>query len=333
MAVISVDGLTKDYGEVVANDDLSFEVDAGEVFGYLGPNGAGKTTTIRMLMGFQSPTAGTATVLGQDVRDERALRTAKAEMGYLPGNPSFDGSVTGQEFLDYQAALKGDERREELLELFDPPLDRKIREYSTGNRQMLGIVQAFMHDPDLVVMDEPTSGLDPLKQSRFNAFLREERDRGVTVFFSSHVLSEVQRVCDRVAIIRNGSLVALEDVSDLLGRGGKHVDLHVGGSVDRAAFDIEGVTDLAVFDGGVQFTYTGEYDALLELVSSYEVLDLTIEDPPLDELFLRFYGDETESNATPDPGVARSDDDRDDGGDADAAPESDATEGSGEPRA
>ena len=211
MAAIAVDGLTKDYGEVVANDALSFEVESGEIFGFLGPNGAGKTTTIRMLMGFQSPTAGGATVLGRDVTDEADLIEAKRAIGYLPGDPSFDESVTGREFLDYQARLKGEERRGELLDLFTPPLDRPIREYSTGNKQMLGIVQAFMHDPELVIMDEPTSGLDPLKQSEFNAFVREQRDRGMTVFFSSHVLSEIQRVCDRVGIIREGKLVALED--------------------------------------------------------------------------------------------------------------------------
>lgn len=292
MAAINVDGLTKDYGSVVANDSLSFQVNDGEIFGYLGPNGAGKTTTIRMLMGFQSPTAGTATVLGKDIRDEHSLIEAKREIGYLPGNPSFEEGVTGREYLDLQAGLKGDARRDELLELFDPPLDRPIREYSTGNKQMLGIVQAFMHDPELVIMDEPTSGLDPLKQSRFNEFLRQERSRGMTAFFSSHVLSEIQRVCDRVGIIRQGNLVALEEVEALIGLGGKRVGLHVRGEIDRSDFEIDGISDLTVMDDGVQFTFTGEYDVIVDLLDSYSVIDLTLEDPPLEEIFLKFYGDE-----------------------------------------
>jgi len=305
MAAIAVDGLTKEYGEVVANDALTFAVESGEIFGYLGPNGAGKTTTIRMLMGFQSPTAGGATVLGRDVTDEAELIEAKRDIGYLPGHPSFDESATGREFLDYQARLKGDQRREELLDLFTPPLDRPIREYSTGNKQMLGIVQAFMHDPELVIMDEPTSGLDPLKQAEFNAFVREQRDRGVTVFFSSHVLSEIQRVCDRVGIIREGSLVTLEDVRELVGRGGKRVALHVADALDPADFDLPGVTDLTAFDDGVQFTFTGDYDALVDLVANYDVADLTIDDPPLEDVFLRFYGD---AEPAPDEGTADSGD-------------------------
>jgi len=295
MSAISVEGLTKAYGDVVATDALTFDVEEGEVFGYLGPNGAGKTTTIRLLLGFQSPSAGRARVLGADVSDPAALRDAKRRLGYLPGDPAFDGSITGAEFLDYQGALKGESRREELLDLFRPPLDRKIREYSTGNRQMLGIVQAFMHDPDLVVMDEPTSGLDPVKQARFHEFVRDESDRGVTVFLSSHALGEVQRVCDRVGIIRDGRLVALEAVADLRGRGGKRVDLHVDGDVERDALTgVDGVSDVSLFDGGAQFTYTGEYDALLDLLAAYDVADLTIEDPPLEDVFLRFYGEREE---------------------------------------
>ncbi|MFW6385482.1 MAG: ABC transporter ATP-binding protein, partial [Halodesulfurarchaeum sp.] len=164
MAPIELEGLTKDFGETRAVDDLTFAVQKGEIFGFLGPNGAGKTTTLRALLGFLSPTSGTATVLGADVRDEPALNAVKGSIGYLPSAISFDEGVTGNAFLEYQAALKGDSRLEEMTELFQPPLDRKIREYSSGNRQMLGIIQTFMHDPELVIMDEPTSGLDPLMQ-------------------------------------------------------------------------------------------------------------------------------------------------------------------------
>jgi len=308
MAVIEVDGLTKDYGDVLANDDLTFSVAEGEVFGYLGPNGAGKTTTIRTLMGFQSPTAGGASVLGHDVTDEADLVAAKRRIGYLPARPAFDETVSGREILDLHAAIKGDERRAALLDLFEPPLDRPVREYSTGNVQKLGLVQAFMHDPDLVVMDEPTTGLDPLMQRTFNEFLDAERERGLSVFLSSHVLSEVRRVCDRVGILRGGRLVATERVTDLLDRTGKFVRARVVGAVDADAFALDGVHDIACSttasgsgdeDGGSRdtritectFTYTGDVDALVARLGECTLVDLTVEEAPLEEVFMRFYGE------------------------------------------
>jgi ABC-2 type transport system ATP-binding protein len=291
MAAIEVSNLTKAYGEVVANEDLTFSVREGEIFGYLGPNGAGKTTTIRTLLGFQSPSAGTATVLGHDVREESELVAAKADLGYLPSNPGLDDEVTGEEYLDLHASLKGDDRREELLELFDPPLSRKIREYSTGNRQMLAIVQAFMHDPDLVVMDEPTSGLDPLKQESFNRFLRGEADAGTTVFFSSHVLGEVRRVCDRVGIIREGRLTALEEIDDLLSRGGKRVRVHTEPPLDAATLDLDGVVDPERVGRETRFTFTGDYGALLSALTAHEVVDLEIDEPPIEDVFMHYYGE------------------------------------------
>jgi ABC-2 type transport system ATP-binding protein len=323
MSAIEVRGLSKEYGEVVANDDLSFSVEEGEVFGYLGPNGAGKTTTIRTLMGFQSPTAGTATVLGADVRDEDALVDAKRRVGYLPANPAFDEQVTGDELLDLHAEFKGDERREELLELFDPPLDRKIREYSTGNVQKLGLVQAFMHDPDLAILDEPTSGLDPLMQQRFNEFVRDEKRAGKTVFLSSHVLSEVRRVCDRVGILRDGVLVTTETVADLLHRSGKAVHLRAAEPASRLDLGLDGVHDLDVHaveadggetdatgDGGettlddapvteARFTYTGDVNALVARLADYDLVDLDVEEAPLEDVFMRFYGDDEPAPAAP----------------------------------
>jgi ABC-2 type transport system ATP-binding protein len=294
LPAISTDGLTKYYGEIRGIDDLTFTVEEGEIFGFLGPNGAGKTTTIRTLMGFMAPTAGDATVLGRDVTDPAALREAKADVGYLPGEPTFDEDVTGRRVLDYHAELKSDVRRGYLLDLFDPPLDREIGEYSRGNRQMLAIVAAFMHDPSLAVMDEPTSGLDPLKQEGFNDFLRAERDRGTTVFFSSHVLSEVRKVCDRVGIIREGRLVELADVEDLLTRSGRLVTVDVAEDVTPAEFRFPGVHDLAV-SGSVRFVFTGDYDRLLDRLSSLTVRDLEVTEAPLEDVFMRFYGGETES--------------------------------------
>ncbi|WP_336363904.1 ABC transporter ATP-binding protein [Halalkalicoccus salilacus] len=309
MSAIELDGLTKRYGdggrlrlpgrrtessEVVGIDDISFSVAEGEVFGFLGPNGAGKTTTIRTLLGLIAPTAGTAAVLGADVRDEAALVEAKRRIGYLPADLGFDGEVTGERVLDLHAAIKGESRREELLELFAPPLEREIREYSTGNERMLGIVQAFMHDPDLVIMDEPTSGLDPLKQERFHEFLREERERGTTVFFSSHVLSEVRQVCDRVGILRDGRLVALEDVETLLARGGKRVRVRLAEPVGPEAFAIDGTIDVSRVGDSLSFTYAGEYNALLEHLAGYDVHDVEIGEPPLEDVFMHYYGERDE---------------------------------------
>ncbi|MFB6195431.1 MAG: ATP-binding cassette domain-containing protein [Haloplanus sp.] len=290
MAAIEVRGLTKAYGDTLANDHLDFSIERGEIFGYLGPNGAGKSTTIRQLMGFQSPTEGTASIFGRDVRDDAALREAKARIGFLPGDPAFTPSVTGHEFLDYQAALRGDERRDELLDLFTPPLDRPIREYSSGNEQMLGIVQAFMHDPDLVIMDEPTSGLDPLKQESFNQFLRDERDDGKTIFFSSHILGEVRRVCDRVGIIRDGRLVTVEDVDELLARGGKRVRVHTDAPLTEADFDVDGVVGFDSEGREAQFTFTGDYNDLFAALADRRIVDVQIDEPPIEEVFMHFYG-------------------------------------------
>ena len=292
MAAIEVDGLTKVFGETVAIDDLHFTVEEGEIFGYLGPNGAGKTTTIRTLLGFLAPTDGTAIVLGADIRDEDALIEARRDIGYLPGELSFDKGVTGQAFLDYQGKLKGDSRLEEMLDLFHPPLERKIREFSSGNRQMLGIIQAFMHDPDLVIMDEPTRGLDPLMQERLNNFLREERDRGVTILFSSHILAEVRRVCDRVGIIRDGEIVALEGIESLLHKGGKRIRISTEEPIDPAEFDIDGVIDFELVGDEAHFTFAGNYNSLLRRLEDYSLIDMEVEEPPLEEVFMHFYGDD-----------------------------------------
>ncbi|NUB93265.1 ABC transporter ATP-binding protein [Haloterrigena sp. SYSU A121-1] len=319
MAAIELEGLTKDYGEVLANDGVTFSVERGEIFGYLGPNGAGKTTTIRTLLGLLAPTAGTARVLGRDVTDEDALLEAKRELGYLPDAPAFDETATGREVLELHAAIKGDERSEALLELFEPPLDRPVRDYSHGNVRKLGLVTTFMHDPELVILDEPTSGLDPLIQHRFAEFLREERERGVTVFFSSHVLSEVRRLCDRVGIIRNGRLVTVEPVESLLDRSGKVVRLRAVASIPREALAIDGVHDLetsVVRTGDADdtddattavtecaFTFTGDVNALLAHLREYRLLDLSIEEAPLEDVFMRFYGGEESADAASKPGL------------------------------
>lgn len=293
MESIRIENLSKHYGDIVANDSLSFTVEGGEVFGYLGPNGAGKTTTIRTLLGLLTPTAGSAEVLGADIRDDAALRRAKRRIGYLPDDPEFNEDVTGGRILDYHAGIKGDDRRTELLEKFSPPLDRPVRAYSSGNRQMLGIVQAFMHDPDLVVMDEPTSGLDPLKQAEFNDFIRAERDAGTTIFFSSHVLSEVRRVCDRVGILRDGQLVALEDVDSLLHKSGKRIRVRSPEEdLEGELATLDGILDVSRVGQELQFTYTGGYNSLLDHLRQYDIVDIDISEPPLEDVFMHYYSED-----------------------------------------
>lgn len=292
MIPIQVDDLTKEYGSVLANDSLTFSVKQGEVFGFLGPNGSGKSTTIRTLLGLLKPTSGTATVLGADIHDEAALIEAKRRIGYLPDHLGFNEDVTGKQVLEYHASMKGDSRRDELLDIFTPPIERPIREYSAGNKRMLGLIQTFMHDPDLVIMDEPTSGLDPLKQDVFNEFIRDECQQGLTVFLSSHVLSEVRRICDRVGIIRGGELIELEDVETLLEQGGKRVRVYTTDEATEALAALDGVPEVSPFPDGVQFIYTGEYNALLDELANHDVSDVDISEPPLEDVFIHYYGGE-----------------------------------------
>jgi ABC-2 type transport system ATP-binding protein len=310
MAPIELAGLTKAYGDFRAVDDVSFTVDEGEIFGYLGANGAGKTTTIRMLLGFLSPTAGTATVLGNDTTDEAALVNAKRRIGYLPDDPQFDEDSTGRAILDLHERLKGAPKREALLDLFDPPLDKPVRAYSHGNVKKLALVTTFMHDPDLVILDEPTSGLDPLMKQRFADFVRAERQQGLTVFFSSHILGEVRRLCDRVGILRQGQLATVEPIEALLDRSGKVVRVVARDAIERSAFaDLAGVFDLQHGDESdpngpagedyreYTFTFTGDVDSLLRRLEQFELVDLTIEEAPLEDIFMRFY-DETADGRT-----------------------------------
>jgi ABC-2 type transport system ATP-binding protein len=302
MGAIELAGLTKNYGEVLAADDLTFTVKSGEIFGYLGPNGAGKTTTIRMLLGFLNPTAGTARVLGNDIQNRNALIEAKNRIGHLSDEQKFDERATGTEILDLHAAVKGDDRMSELLDLFEPPLERRVRDYSSGNVQKLGLVTTFMHDPELVILDEPTSGLDPLMKHRFAEFLRAEREQGLTVFFSSHLLSEVRRLCDRVGIIRDGRLVTVDPIETLLTRSGKVVRIN---SVEPIPVDFVALNGVHNLETSVPderdanpdieftectFTFTGDINALLARLPDHEMVDVSIEEAPLEDVFLRFYG-------------------------------------------
>src|SRR6476646_2206916 len=318
MDALTTPGLTKRYGhreppihrpghrsagEIRALEDLTIAVREGEIFGFLGPNGAGKSTTIRLLLGYLHPTTGSAAVLGRDiVRDSVEIRR---RVGYLPGGIALYDSLTGERLLDYLGDLtsRPATRRAELcerLELSARTLRRTVRDYSRGMRQKIGIVQALQHDPELAILDEPTEGLDPLMQRAFYGILDDLRAAGRTIFFSSHVLSEVERVCDRVAIVRRGRLVALEDVASLLERRKRNVELRVAGDPPRLD-GIPGVSGVRVLpDGRIACQLDGDVGPFLAALAGHRVTDLTIEPAHLEEAFLELYEDaEPEEDDTP----------------------------------
>jgi len=292
-AAIQTEGLTKYYGSVHALNSLSLEVRTGEIFGFLGPNGAGKSTTIRTLLGYLHATSGTARVLGLDVATESVA--IRRRIGYLPGGIALYGSLSGADALDYLADLQGEpaSRRAELcerLQLSTHDLKRRIRDYSRGMRQKLGVIQALQHDPELAILDEPTEGLDPLMQHAFYGILEDMRAAGRTIFFSSHVLPEVERICDRVAIIRAGELMALQTVDDLLARRKRKITLRWRGAAPDLSF-VPGLADLQVRGDHATATLAGEVGPFVRAVASPALEDLTIEPASLEEAFLEFYAD------------------------------------------
>ena len=292
---IVVSDLTKYYGNVKGNEDVSFEVYGGEIFGFLGPNGAGKSTTIRLMLGFLKPDSGGVRLLGHDVLDEDELVEIKRHVGYVPGEFSFHEGLTGDAVLDYFETMRGGERREELTSTFSPPLGREIGEYSTGNKQKLALVQAFMHDPDLVVMDEPTRGLDPLMQRKVYDFLLNERDNGTTVFFSSHILSEVEKIADRVGVIRDGEIAGVEDIDEVISMSGKVLEIETAETVETSEFEMESVEKVEKIEpveggaGRVSMVATGNYDALLKRIAEHTVIDLSVRETTLEDLFMHYY--------------------------------------------
>ena len=310
MVAIVASGLSKRYGhggppihppwvhpspEVRALEDLSIEVRDGEIFGFLGPNGAGKSTMIRLLLGFLHPSAGSASVLGLDVvRDSVEIRR---RTGYLPGGIALYDTMSGEDLLDYLGDLTGrtPARRQDLCDRLEMPaatLRRQVRDYSRGMRQKIGIIQALQHDPELAILDEPTEGLDPLMQRAFYAILDDLRAAGRTIFFSSHVLSEVERVCDRVAIVRRGRLVALEDVDALLARRKRNVEMRVDGATP-ALDGVPGVSAVELLpDGRITCHLEGDVGPFLAAIRDVRVVDLTIEPAHLEEAFLELYHDE-----------------------------------------
>ncbi len=292
-AIIEVEKLTKTYGRRRGIADVSFEVSEGEVFGFLGPNGAGKTTTIRTLMALIRADSGTARVTGLDCWDRSV--DIKRLVGYVPGEPSLDGNLTGGQILEYFAHLRGgvDQKYlKQLVERFDLDTGRKFRQYSTGNKRKVVLIQAFMHKPRVLILDEPTSGLDPLNQQEFDGMVRDAREEGGTVFLSSHVLSEVEKTCTRVAIIREGRIVKIGGVHDLKDIKRYEITISFAQPVPLEAFaQLEGVTDVERLNDGraVRLAMQGAADAVIKAAAHYPVISLTSYEPSLEDVFLRYY--------------------------------------------
>jgi ABC-2 type transport system ATP-binding protein len=293
---IEAEGLTKFYGRHRGIEDVTFAVAAGEVFGFLGPNGAGKTTTIRALLDLHHPTGGSARLFGLDSRrDSVAIR---ARLGNLPGDFGFGRQASGREALRLLARLRGVEgigRAEALAERFHADLERPLGQLSRGNRQKIGLILATFHEPELLIFDEPTSGLDPLMQEEFLALVAEERERGCTVFVSSHDLDEVQRICDRVGMVREGRLIAVERMVDLLGKARRKVSVRLSGpsSLDDLRA-LPGVSELAVADEHASFEVAGDFDRVLKALAAHHVTDIEAVHPSLEEVFLGYYREEGE---------------------------------------
>ena len=289
MGIIEVRNLTKFYGKSRGIVDVSFDVQEGEIFGFIGPNGAGKSTTIRLLLSLIHPTKGSATVFGKDVTTHGP--EIRKDIGYLPSEVYYYEGMKVLDLLKYSASFyEGDSttRLKELSELMELELNRRISDLSYGNKKKVGIVQGLLHSPKLLFLDEPTSGLDPLMQRKFFDLVRQENARGVTVFFSSHILGEVQRLCTRVGIIREGKMVEISDIKSLQQSNYKKVSLSAPG-LDSQAFQLPGVSNLVRENGSLNFFYKGDINAVLRKLAGLQLSDVAIEAPTLEEIFMHYY--------------------------------------------
>ena len=299
-AAIEASGLTKYYGDAPGIIDLDLDVQVGEVFGFLGPNGAGKSTTIRTLLNFLFPTDGSGEVLGLDI--VKGSMEIRRRTGYLPGDLALYDAMTAREYLIYFANLRKVEAKadmEQLAERFDLDLDRKIKDYSTGNRQKVGVVNAFMHKPELYILDEPTAGLDPLMQQEFNELIREVKRDGATVFLSSHILPEVDRIADRVGIVRKSRLIAVDTLESFKAQAHQAVTIQFASHVDVASFaSLPSVTSAESRNDGtvVALTVKGEIDAIIKKAASLEVVSISTRADELEEVFLSYYSDDDDAS-------------------------------------
>ena len=293
---IRTDGLTKFYGDVHALVDLDLEVHAGEVFGFLGPNGSGKTTTIRSLLNYVRPTRGRADIFGLDAGTDSV--EIRGLVGYMPSEYEMYHNLTGAQMLRYYANLRGgvdEEYVAELAERMKADLSRKVREYSTGNKQKICLIQAFMNKPRLLVLDEPSTGLDPLIQQELLTLIDEVRSDGRTVFLSSHTLSEVERVADRVGILRQGHLVEVERVDELVSKAIRRLDLEFRAPVDKSVFtEIPHVRSVTSTGFNVSVSYDGPIKDLLQVALDHDIVNLNSREADLEDVFLAYYRDQPE---------------------------------------
>ena len=286
---IEIQNLTKMYGKNRGIVDVSLDVREGEVYGFIGPNGAGKTTTLRLLMGLIFPTSGTASLFGKDCVEDG--HTVRAEIGYLPSEVFYYDRMRVKQLLEYSASFYKKNctaRINELCERMELDVSRRIDELSYGNKKKVGIVQGLLHSPKLIVLDEPTSGLDPLMQHRFFDIIREENEKGATVLFSSHILSEVQRLCDRLAIIKEGSIIRIDEVSQINKEAYRKFRI-VSDSLTEVDFQIEGVSDIKREAREITFYHSGNINDVIKVVSGGNLIDMQIEEPDLEEIFLHYY--------------------------------------------
>lgn len=289
---IVLNELTKHYGKHRGINNLSFSVNQGEFFGFIGPNGAGKSTTIRTLMGLIRPTGGSASIFDLDCHSKASV--IARDVGYLPSENSYYENMKVRELLQYTADLYGMDCKTKMKELADRlnlDLSRKIADLSLGNKKKVGIVSAIMTSPKLIIMDEPTSGLDPLIQQAFYDILKEENSRGATVFFSSHVLSEVQKLCDRVAILKEGQLIGIQSIKELRESGYKKVSLSAKEAIPRDFFDLSGIANYAetADKTSVSFMYNGNITAIIDKLHLLHLDDVLLEEPSLEEIFMHYY--------------------------------------------
>jgi len=290
MNVIEVKQLTKYYGDARGIIDVSFNVKEGEIFGFIGPNGAGKSTTIRTLLSLIYPTSGSADIFGKDCI--QFAPEIKKEIGYLPSEVFYYDNMKVIDLLKYSASFyKKDcsQRIQELSLALDLDLNKKIDDLSFGNKKKVGIVQGLLHEPKLIILDEPTSGLDPLMQQTFFDLLKEENKKGSTILFSSHILSEVQKLCDRVAIIKEGRIIKIEDMKTLTSDNYKRIKLETKESIKADYFYIEGITDIKNDGQYISFLFKGDLNLITQKIATINIKNLWVEEPNLEEIFMHYY--------------------------------------------
>lgn len=292
--VIVIENLTKSYGNGKGIFLVNLSVKKGEVFGFLGPNGAGKTTSIRHLMGFIRPDSGSVSILGMDCfKDAKKIQS---NLGYLAGEIAFLEDLSGRQLIEFIASMRNikvntDKKRiEELMERFELDPRNKIRKMSKGMKQKVGIICAFMHDPDIIILDEPTSGLDPLMQNRFVDLVLEEKERGKTIFMSSHIFEEIEKTCDRTAMIKDGKIIAIEDMKEFRRKKGKTIQLVFQNEADIALFESKGYPILAKEKNTISTKIEGDVMTFLKEVVNYQILDMETKAQSLEEIFLHYYG-------------------------------------------